>query len=163
MTIGARPLKNGHLAVRHLSLLVCCALILHGSPNKAKADHYRFQTSQRNIFCQIDQRGLSCDLVDIRHQNGESRCKQKDCDELRFFLPQSGKAFALPRSDSMAFFTANTISAGKRLTAGSIKCFISSDALSCTNLSGGTLLLKHFGYALNVKSHSLIPTSNDSN
>jgi hypothetical protein len=168
--IGAMPLKKGRLtlrhlslfAVRYLSLFVSCIVILPGSPGQANAEPYRFQTSARNIFCQINYQGLSCDLVVIHGNRTETTCRQEDCDELRFFLPQTGQAFALPRSDSMALFTKNTISAGMRLKAGSIICYIFNDSLSCANSSDGSLLLKRSAYALNVKSHSVIPTSNDS-
>jgi hypothetical protein len=153
--IGAEPLKNGHLAIRHLSLFVSYILIFHGSPDQAIAEPYRFQTPERNIFCQITYRGLSCDQINMLGNNSESKCQTEDCTELRFFLPQKGKAFTLPRNDSMALFTTNTISAGIKLKAGSITCLIFKDALSCANSSNGSLVLKPFGYELNVNSHFL--------
>jgi hypothetical protein len=156
--IGAGHWKIEHLLVaRHISLLAICTLILHGGPDQAKAEPYRFQTSQRNIFCQVDFRGLSCDLINIYGNSSELKCLPKDCSDVRFFLPQTGKAFTLPRTDSMAFLTKNMIRAGMKLKAGSISCFISADALSCSNLSGGSLDLKRLEYSLNDGSHSSIP------
>jgi hypothetical protein len=137
----------------HLLLVAGSGIVLMGSPNHAKADPYRFQTLSRNIFCQIDYRGLSCDLIAIPGPTGDLKCQQPDCNELRFFLPQVGKAFSLPRSDSMAYLGANTISAGTRLKASSIACSIFKDRLSCDNLSGGSLVLKRVGYELNLKPH----------
>ena len=149
--------KIEHLVARHISLLASCTLILHGSPDQAKAEPYRFQTSQRNIFCQIDYRGLSCDLINIYGNSSELKCLQQDCSDVRFFLPRTGKAFTRPRTDSMAFFTKNMIPAGMKLQTRSISCLISADALSCSNLSDGSLDLKRFEYSLNEGSHSSIP------
>ena len=145
------------LEARHISLFASCTLILHGGPDQAKAETYRFQTSQQNIFCQVDYRGLSCDLIHIYGNSSELKCLPQDCSNVRFFLPQKGKAYTLPRTDSMAFFTKNMIRAGTRLKAGSISCFISADALYCSNLSGGSLVLKQLEYLLNGGSHSPTP------
>lgn len=156
--IGAGHWKIEHLLVaRHISLLASCTLTLHGGPDQAKADPYRFQSRQQNIFCQVDYRGLSCDLINIYGNSSELKCLQQDCSGVRFFLPQTGKAFTLPRTDSMAFFTKNMIRTRTKLKAGSISCFISADALSCSNLSGGSLVLKRLEYSLNDGSHSSIP------
>jgi len=145
----ASALRNGNLASRHLLQFVGCILILLGSSDQTKAEPYRFQTPSRNIFCRIDSRGLACDLIAIPSSSDPLSCKQADCNELRFFLPQTGKAFALTRSDGMAFFTKNTISAGARLKAQTIICLISNDSISCRNSSHGSLEVTRLGYGLN--------------
>lgn len=136
-----------------LLLFVGSVLVLLGSPDRTKAEPYRFQTPLRNIFCQIDSRGIACDLITIPGPNGQSSCKQTDCNELRFFLPPTGKAFAVPRSDSMAFVAKNKISSGTKLKAISITCIIFNDSISCNNFSDGSLVLRRLGYDLNIGPH----------
>ncbi|MFN9621853.1 MAG: hypothetical protein ACK587_03300 [Cyanobacteriota bacterium] len=143
--------KKDKVPNRQLPLFLGCTLLFISSPDQTKADPYRFQTPLRNIFCQLDSRGLSCDLITFLGTRRDEKCQQENCNELRFFLPPTGKAFALPRSDSMAFSTKRTISAGMRLRTGSITCLIENDGLFCKNISNGSLLLKRFGYALNTQ------------
>jgi hypothetical protein len=143
-------LRDGNVASSYLLRFVGGIFILIGSSDLAKAEPYRFQTPSRTIFCQIDSRGLACDLIAIPGSSGQLNCQQPDCNELRFFLPQIGKAFALPRSDSMAFFTKNTIPAGIKLKAKSISCFLVNDSIACRNSSGGRLVVRQFGYDLNT-------------
>lgn len=146
-------LGNCMSTTRKPPLVVGCIFILLASSVRVQAEPYRFQTSSRNIFCQIDPRGLSCDLIITPGSRGGIQCQPTDCNELRFFLPQIGKAFALQRTDSMAFFTKNTILPRTRLISGAIRCTFLKESLLCTNLSGGSLSLKQSGYELNIKSH----------
>jgi hypothetical protein len=49
------------------------------------------QTSQRNIFCQVDYRGLSCDLIKIYGYSSELKCLPQDCSGVRFFYLRKEK------------------------------------------------------------------------
>jgi len=116
---------------------------------KAKAAHpgKYWITHDRNISCAVVDNKLRCDVA--KHSWKLWACQDNGCYGNSFVIPNKGRAVAIRSSDTTWNPHAMVLGNGMRFSVHDITCQTKADQLTCSNKSGGSMLLSSSSYTLN--------------
>jgi hypothetical protein len=104
-------------------------------------------TQDQNISCAVVDNKLRCDVA--KHSWKPWACQENGCYGNSFVIPSKGKAVVIRSRDTTWNPNASVIGNGKSFSINGITCQAKADQLTCSNNSGGRMILSSNTYTLN--------------
>ena len=104
-------------------------------------------TQDQNISCAVVDNKLRCDVA--KHSWKPWACQDNGCYGNSFVIASKGKAVAIRSSDTTWNPNASVIGNGKSFSINGITCEAKANQLTCSNSSGGSMILSSNTYTLN--------------